>query len=97
MGNQIYPTEDELKKIEEWAHTDGYGNLFEYIRPLWEGYGRMTKKENTYDLATGGWSGNEEIIGALKRNRLFWCVCWELSERGGHFIFNIPPSGKEAV
>lgn len=38
-------------------------------------------------LATGGWSGNESLIAAWKRNRVAWMMTWELSARGGLYIF----------
>lgn len=40
-------------------------------------------------MATGGWSGNEDIIGALK-NTFFWMRYWYSSVRGGGFTFLIP-------
>ena len=40
-------------------------------------------------LHTLGWSGNEEIIGALKENMMFWQLTWEESKRGGHYKFDI--------
>ena len=45
-----------------------------------------------YKFATGGWSGAEDVIYALKSNTLFWTQCWELSKRGGYFEFKVPNS-----
>jgi hypothetical protein len=42
------------------------------------------------ELHTFGWSGNESIVDALDKNVLFWMTCWEQSNRGGHYKFEIP-------
>lgn len=42
-----------------------------------------------YDLSTGGWSGNESIIAALKANFIVWSTTWESSRRGGHYVFEV--------
>jgi hypothetical protein len=44
-------------------------------------------KRIVIELHTGGWSGNEDIIRALEKNRLFFCCYWVQSRRGGHYIF----------
>ena len=41
-------------------------------------------------LATLGWSGNESLVDALKQNQMVWLTCWQLSARGGLFIFKYP-------
>jgi hypothetical protein len=54
-------------------------------------YGRVTYKDedgkDILELATGGWSDNEEIIRALMDNHLFWIKYWESTHRGGLYIF----------
>jgi len=40
------------------------------------------------ELHTGGWSGNEDIIEALKKS-YFWIFYWEKSVKGGHYYFTI--------
>jgi len=44
-----------------------------------------------FEYHTGGWSGNEDVIGALKNNLLFWPMFWQKSTRGGHYFFRIYP------
>ena len=92
-----YPAEQTLDAIRTWPHD--YRALMAFIRPIWKfataGYWResdaVTRGHNVraYTLSTGGWSGNESIIGALCDNTMFWSVCWESSRRGGVYEFEI--------
>ena len=64
MDADGYPTEDELKRIEEWDWRDPIG-LMEYVYSLWKYADWGWKREgNCYDISTGGWSGNDTRIGA---------------------------------
>jgi hypothetical protein len=47
------------------------------------------KKVMKLALHTGGWSGNEDIIGKLQET-FFWLMYWVESHRGGHYYFEIP-------
>jgi hypothetical protein len=57
-----YPTEEELKKIEEWPAKD-YLGLMDFIHDIWEyadcGYWREKKLVDAtrYNISTAGWSG----------------------------------------
>ena len=86
MSDSRYPSEIELKTIEEWDYHDFLG-LAKFVVSIWnwgEDYarlGELTKDEwgSEYyqlELITGGWSGNEDIVGALHRNQMFRMVCW---------------------
>lgn len=95
--NDDYPTEEELKKIQEWpleSYAD-YVALAEYVVSIWHWghpWAQITgKRVKTLRLATGGWSGNESIIAALDKNIMFGMVCWEMSKRGGLHIYKIKP------
>jgi hypothetical protein len=46
-------------------------------------------------LATLGWSGNEELIDAMRRNTLLWMTSWRLSASGGLHIFEYPKRAKQ--
>jgi hypothetical protein len=86
-----YPSEPELKEIRQWAHEDCIG-LMEFVFGIWEyadiGYCRRIGRR--FWFSTGGWSGNEDIVGALMDNRMFWTMCWYSSRRGGHYRFDVP-------
>lgn len=84
---QEYPTEEELKKIQEWPVEDFHG-LMAFVKSLWafDSWG-WSQEGDLYRISTGGWSGNEDIIGALQENTIFWLFYWQQSARGGHYIF----------
>jgi len=93
MDANGYPEEHELKQIREWPLTCRQDSLdlIEYVRERWKyadcGYfsfdGRLLK------ISTAGWSGNEDILGALSDNAVFWLLAWRSSRRGGHYVFEI--------
>ena len=86
-----YPTEEELETLAKWSGDDALA-LIEYIKSIWWapdwGFVLKGKRVLKLELHTGGWSGNEEIIGVLMNN-FFWHFYWEKSERGGHYYFEI--------
>ena len=84
---QQYPTEEDIKKIQEWPAEDFHG-LMAFVKSLWafDSWG-WSQEGDLYRISTGGWSGNEDIIGALKENTIFWLFYWQQSARGGHYIF----------
>jgi len=74
-------------------------DLFDFIVQSWwmAEWGARRTRRRLY-LSTGGWSGNESIIEAMRGNWFFWSMCWVQSRRGGHYIFELPiiakPKGK---
>ncbi len=88
-----YPTEEALEKIKDWPDKDMLG-LMAFVKELWyyPEWGWNEKDEDkyvSYLISTGGWSGNEDLIGAMKSNHMFWMFCWVQSRRGGHYIFEV--------
>ena|ERR1035437_9177072 len=77
-----YPTDETLQVIEKWEATDWPG-LMDYLHEAWHDNGRFSLQNGHLELATGGWSGNEEILGALKKNRKFHALHFKSVERGG--------------
>lgn len=85
-----YPIQKELDTVASWSHTRGFPELMEFVHTLWWNpkWG-WTQEGDTYKISTGGWSGNEDLIGALQDNTLFWVCCWRASYRGGHYEFEV--------
>lgn len=87
-----YPEDEDLDKIESWDVVKDTQGLIDFIKSLWrweEPYFQFEKDDREWrlELHTGGWSGNEELVGALKTNSMFWLLYWQKSERGGHYWF----------
>jgi hypothetical protein len=94
LDEEGYPTTHAFNLIEKWDfhHTD---KLFEFIRQLWRWNKYMWKQTDdgekiTYDISTGGWSGNEYLLSVLERNFVVWQFTWVQTRRGGHYIFELP-------
>jgi hypothetical protein len=88
MDADGYPTDDELQAIREWP-SDDLAGLFDYVRSLWLYPERWTYDGKWLYVSTGGWSGHEELLGALRDNTLCWLLCWYSSTRGGHHVFDL--------
>jgi transcriptional regulator with XRE-family HTH domain len=84
-----YPTDNTLDIIQTYPGYQGNWKwLMEAIAPLFCKHGRWESIDGIYwQVATGGWSGNESIIRALQKNTLFWSMCWQLSKKGGYYEF----------
>lgn len=95
-----YPTDEALDKIRDWDYNDVKGWL-NFIKSIWWasewGWTETTGVNLTFDepqyeyhISTGGWSGNEEIIDAMRKNYILWNLAWYEHRRGGHYMFAIP-------
>lgn len=103
---QDYPTEEQLEYIRKFDILKEHPvKLAKYVQEIWhwgEDYCRLYEGKNKIsdtaywklELHTGGWSGNEEIVYALRENWMFWNVCWFAHHRGGHYYFEIPKEWK---
>ena len=87
-----YPTEEQLEKIRTWDCQDLDG-LIEYLGNEdygvwhWPDWGVQKNEDGPWELHTGGWSGNEEIIDVMRENYMWWMLNWYSSRRGGHYVF----------
>ena len=85
-----YPAEESLEAIEKWEVIGSpLTEFLEYCQSLWSYPERWVQEEDSLYLSTGGWSGNESVVGSMKRNFIFWAMCWEESRRGGHYKFDL--------
>lgn len=101
-----YPTAEEIQSIKTWDVADPRGWL-EFVKSCWWAadwgwtigeeqiapadfhHGAVARRR--HDVSTGGWSGNEEIIGAMMENHFLWGQVWESTRRGGHYVFLVTP------
>ena len=96
LDKDNYPDEASLKAIEKWdilkKGVDGLLNLI-LKNTLWADrqISITGKRILCFEYHTGGWSGNEDVISALRQNFLFWSMFWQKSTRGGHHYFRIIP------
>jgi len=101
-----YPTDDVLTRIREWPTNDLNGCL-DFVHDLWH-YGGPWCSTDISNVesellharpidrylrcATGGWSGNEEIVAAMDGNAMLRVMCWRLSAAGGLHIWRYLPA-----
>ena len=87
-----YPSEAALTAIREWPLDDPAG-WFAFIRSIWwsADWGWTTEEKASktlHNVSTGGWSGNEEIIDAM-RESVLWGMTWRIHSVGGHYEFGV--------
>ena len=90
-----YPTKGELELILAFRGTPH--EFFDYICSIWwydsyavtRGRDAISGGVKRINISTVGWSGNEDIIGVLKQT-WFWFMWWQQSNRGGHYMFEVP-------
>ena len=83
-----YPTEEELAAITAWEASKDIAGWLALCRAAWhypEGWPEA--KDGVHTIATGGWSGNEEILNAMRKNLVMWAMSWVESTRGGRYVF----------
>lgn len=90
MDKNGYATKQELEYIKSFDVTkNDWEELMRYIQEncwYW-GATYFNYLGNTWTAITGGWSGNEDVICALKENIMFWMLYWKESHRGGLYKF----------
>lgn len=99
LDNEGYPTDEWLQYIKNYKPDESLP-LLRFVEIIQDGWWmsdwgfklhRKYKGKRKLELHTGGWSGNEEIISAIKSN--MWltqfhmrCVMWRT---GGHYYFEL--------
>jgi hypothetical protein len=96
-----YPSEENLERIHTWDFRDVRG-LFDFIENdegmrMYGSFKRTTMPDGKerIRIATGGWSGNEDMMSALERNFVVYGSYWKLSARGGLEVYIIPAPKEE--
>jgi hypothetical protein len=93
LDEDDYPTDAACNHIKGWPLDDVKG-LLEFICSLWRypDYAKVAEVEDytEFRLSTGGWSGNESLLGALREHPIAWPFAWFSSQRGGHHVFKVP-------
>ena len=96
LDNEGYPTDELLQWIKDYDILEhGVEPLLEILEETWNwpDWGIVRKraygKTFSYELHTGGWSGNESILAALEDN-MFFFFWWRKSITGGHYYFRFP-------
>lgn len=95
-----YPTDDWLESITSWTGTPAA--LTRALSETFFPYGEVTFAEGPdfasgspegghveVRLVTGGWSGNEDQVAAMRLSA-FWTFWWQSSHRGGLHTFEVP-------
>jgi hypothetical protein len=91
----------DLRILRTWSprpdDPTGWGPVLNLLQVLWnQDYGRVMAREDNHghiialDLVTGGWSENEELLGAVRANTLAWVTLWRSSHRGGRHVLALP-------
>lgn len=90
-----YPADEFLDNLSTFDFIHGDREEFlDAVKRAWHWSDWGFKRKHSYNghftlaLHTGGWSGNEMIIHALKKNMGFW-INHSKWRAGGHFYFNI--------
>lgn len=98
-----YPTEETLDALRDWPTADPVGAL-DFLKAAWvTAYGSVAHDISAHEaavllagredrflrLATGGWSGNESLLGTFRESFIGY-LTWRLSAAGGLHIFRYP-------
>lgn len=97
LDDDGYPTDEAISLIKTWTGTPRT-LVDDLIEPIFGAYGsvRVEPDRDDFDravvrviLVTGGWSGCEEVIGALPHS-CFGFAWWRSDERGGRHVYEVP-------
>jgi hypothetical protein len=103
LDDEGYPTEEAERIVREFSGDARV--LLEAIHAIWahgkwgwneeDGLDICERPVHRYNISTGGWSGNEALIEALRANIMFWMLFWVEDRRGGHFVFEVSEGLRE--
>jgi|SRR5690625_1557337 len=101
LDSDGYPRDEVLDRITEMHFLDALDLVGELWSYPWAYRKELTPKEaaflmfdhgelgklEVWRFLTGGWSGNESLIGALRENLMVWGFAWQVSTKSGLHIF----------
>lgn len=91
-----YPTQEALLEVSRFDSVKDIDGFLALIKSLWSYPDRFCLTGDELYLSTGGWSGNESVIEAMKQN-FFFFIAHTQWKRGGHFWFSIQGFKRTAV
>lgn len=83
-----YPEPEDLDALSFWPMAKAAEWVDTARRIWWAGDTLTRRTSRRLYLSTGGWSGNEDIVGAMRSSPL-WSMCWLSSHRGGHHVLDL--------
>jgi len=83
-----YPTEETLKTLENWDFNK-IREVMTFITKAWKYPERAREaRPGLWVFSTGGWSGNESLMGAFQESHAWHMVAWDhIYLPGGLWIF----------
>ena len=87
------PTEADCERLRTWPvkNNSDCADALAFLASVWWMGDSLAKFDGVaWTFSTGGYSANEEAIGAMQENLLLWSQTWQRSERGGHYRFTLP-------
>jgi hypothetical protein len=89
----VEPSEQDCERIRQWpaiTANDCAEALAFLASVWWMGSSLVGNDGDEWSFSTGGYSANEEAIGAMMDNQMLWMMTWQESRRGGHYCFKLP-------
>jgi len=95
LDENCYPDERDLERIKSYSLMEG--SIEELLQLIvdnsnYSGAGpcqSTVRRGQYFEYHTFGWSGNEDVIDAVRSNFMFWALAWVCSYRGGHYYFDL--------
>jgi hypothetical protein len=95
-----YPAEETLEIIKQWdMNPSTMKDLMAFIASAWH-WDDMARETSPglWVFATGGWSGNESLISALKQSQAWHILFWDsLYLPGGLLVIAITDEAREKL
>ncbi|NBP03680.1 MAG: hypothetical protein EBU90_27005 [Proteobacteria bacterium] len=103
FDSEGYPSEETLNYLERFlvinkgrCESDNlFVEMFDFFFDAYDcHYGKIEKHDGYYRVVTGGWSGNESLIGALERSGIWSYLCLAYVQGGCYYLRDPRTIGK---